>query len=82
MSTRRILRLDDDQAERCEGNLPFAVLLMAPLSMMGRWAGTAFAEGEIHFPAVAQTVDFGLGKSKMLCLSMGLTDTLSAIQII
>jgi hypothetical protein len=29
--------------------LPFASRLMARLSMMGHWAGQAFAEGEIPF---------------------------------
>jgi hypothetical protein len=45
---------------------------MALLSTTGHWAGQAFVEGEIHFPAVAQTVDFGLRRSKMLCHSMGI----------
>jgi hypothetical protein len=48
---RQIPRLDDDQAERCDGNLPFASRLMALLSMTGHWAGQAFVEGEIPFPA-------------------------------
>jgi hypothetical protein len=43
-----------------------------PLSVTGHWAGRAFVEGEIPFPAVAQVVGFGLGKSKMICLSMGI----------
>jgi CO/xanthine dehydrogenase Mo-binding subunit len=41
-----------------------------PPSMTGHWMGQAFVEGEIPFPAVAQTVGFGLGRSKMLDLSM------------
>jgi hypothetical protein len=45
---------------------------MTLLSMTGHWAVQAFVEGEIHFPAVAQTVGFGLGRSKMLDLSMGI----------
>jgi len=35
----QIPRLDGDQAERCDGNLPFASSLMAVLSMTGHWAG-------------------------------------------
>jgi hypothetical protein len=49
MSHHQILRLDGDQAERCDGNLPFASRLMAVLSMTGHWAGQAFVEGEIPF---------------------------------
>jgi hypothetical protein len=45
---------------------------MTLLSMTSHWAGQAFVEGEIHFWAVAQTVGFGLGRSKMLDLSMGI----------
>jgi hypothetical protein len=41
--------LDGDQAERCDGNLPFASRLMALLSMTGHWAGQAFVEDEIPF---------------------------------
>jgi hypothetical protein len=33
MSHHQILRLDGDQAERCDRNLPFASRLMALLSM-------------------------------------------------
>jgi len=47
MSHHQILRLDGDQAERCDGNLPFASRLMALLSMTG--ARQAFVEGEIPF---------------------------------
>jgi hypothetical protein len=36
------------------------------------------SRAEFHFPAVAQTVGFGLERSKMLDLQWGLTDTLSA----
>jgi hypothetical protein len=49
MSHHQIPRLDGDQAERCDGNLPFASRLMAVLSMTGHWAGKAFAEGGIPF---------------------------------
>jgi hypothetical protein len=49
MSHHQIPRLDGDQAERCDGNLPSASRLMAPLSMTGHWAGQAFVEGEIPF---------------------------------
>jgi hypothetical protein len=72
MSHHQIPRLDGDQAERCDGNLPFASRLMALLSMTSHWVGQAFVEGEIRFSGVAQTVGFGLGRSKMLDLSMGI----------
>jgi hypothetical protein len=49
MSHHQIPRLDGDQAERCDGNLPFASRLMALLSTTGHWAGQAFVEGEIPF---------------------------------
>jgi hypothetical protein len=49
MSHHQILRPDSDQAQRCDGNLPFASRLMALLSMMGHWAGQAFVEGELPF---------------------------------
>jgi hypothetical protein len=49
MSHHQILRLDGDQAERCDGNLPFASRLVALLSTTGHWAGQAFVEGEIPF---------------------------------
>jgi len=55
-----VLVLDGDQAERCDGNLPFASCLMALLSMTGHRGGTGFVEGEIPFSAVAQTVGFSL----------------------
>jgi hypothetical protein len=45
----QIPRLDGDQAERCDGNLPFASRLTALLSTTGHWAGQAFVEGEIPF---------------------------------
>jgi hypothetical protein len=38
----------------------------------GHWAEQAFVEAKSHFPAVARMVGFGLGKSKMLYLSMGI----------
>jgi hypothetical protein len=47
MSHHQIPRRDGDQAERCDGNLPFASRLMALLSMTDHWAGQAFVEGEI-----------------------------------
>lgn len=78
ISHHQIPRLDGDQAERSEGNLPFASCLTALLSMTGHWAGQAFVEGEIPFSGVAQTVGLGLGRSKMLYLSMGLAHTLAA----
>jgi hypothetical protein len=42
---------------------------MAVLSMTGHWADS-FVEGGIPFLAVAQTVGFGVGRSKMPYLSM------------
>jgi hypothetical protein len=78
MSHHQIPRLDCDQAERCDGTLPFASRLMALLSMTVHWTGQAFVGGKTPFSAVAQMVGFGLGRSKMLYLSMGLTDSLSA----
>jgi hypothetical protein len=52
--------------------LPFASRLMALLSMTGHWSGQAFVEGKIPFFPLAQTVGFGLGRPKMLDLSMGI----------
>src|ERR1700730_696887 len=49
MSHHQIPRLDGDQAERCDDNLPFASRLMALLSITGHWAGQAFFEGVIPF---------------------------------
>jgi hypothetical protein len=69
MSHHQIPRLDGDQAERCDGNLPFASRLVALLSITVHWSGQALVEGKIPFPAVAQTVGFGLGRSKILYLS-------------
>jgi hypothetical protein len=49
MSHHQTPRPDGDQAERCDGNLPFASRLTALLSMTDHWAGQAFVEGEIPF---------------------------------
>jgi hypothetical protein len=49
MSHHQIPRLGGDQAERCDGNLPFAGRLMAVLSMTGHWAETGFVEDGIPF---------------------------------
>jgi len=49
MSHHWIPRLDGDQAERCDGNLPFASRLMAVLSMTGHWAGQVLSKAEFHF---------------------------------
>jgi hypothetical protein len=68
MSHHQIPRLDGDQAEQCYGNSPFASRLVALLSMTGHWTGEALSQSS----AVAQTVGFGLGRSKMLYLSMGI----------
>jgi hypothetical protein len=43
---------------------------MAVLWITGHWTGRALVEAEFHFPAVAQTVGFALGRLKMLELSM------------
>jgi hypothetical protein len=63
---------DGDQAERCDGNLPFASRLMALLSTAGHWTERLLSKTKSHFPAVAQTVGFGPRRSKMLYLSMGI----------
>jgi len=55
----------------CRANLSFASRLMAVLSMTAHWADS-FVEGGIPFLAVAQTVGFDLGRSKMHYLSMGI----------
>jgi hypothetical protein len=55
-----------------DGNSPFARRVVALLLMTGHWPGQAFVEGEIPFSAVAQVVGFGLGRSKMHYLSMGI----------
>jgi len=55
MSHHQIPRRNGDQAERCDGILPFASRLMALLSMTGHCGGTGFVEGEIPFCGVAQT---------------------------
>jgi hypothetical protein len=49
MSHNQIPRLDGDQAERCDGNLPFTSRSMALLSTTGHWAGQAFVDGKIPF---------------------------------
>jgi hypothetical protein len=71
MSRHQIPRLDGDQAERCDGNFPFASRLVARLSMTVHWKGQALSKAKSHFPMVAQTVGFGLGRSKMPYFSMG-----------
>ncbi len=60
-----------DCAGRRDGNLPFASRLMALLSVTGHWQSRPLWEAKPHFPAVAQTVGCGPGRSKMLYLSMG-----------
>ena len=66
MNHHQIPRLDCDQ--RCDGNLPFASLLMALLS--GPLGGTGFCRRRNPLFPLAQTVGFGPGRSKMLHLSM------------
>jgi hypothetical protein len=51
MSQNQILRLDGDQVEQCDGNLPFASRLMALLSMTSHWAGRLLSKAKFHFPA-------------------------------
>jgi hypothetical protein len=53
---------------------PRSARLMALLSMTGHWAARdrLLSKAKSHFPAVAQAVGFGLGRSKMLDLSMGI----------
>jgi hypothetical protein len=43
-----------------------------------QWRNRLLAGSETPFSAVAQTVGFDLGKSKMLVFQWGLSDTLSA----
>jgi hypothetical protein len=43
---------------------------MALLSTSGRWRNTLLSKAKSRLPTVAQTVGFGLGRSKMLYLSM------------
>ena len=62
MSHHQIPRLDGDQAERCDGNLPFARRLMAVLSMTASWAGQAFVEGEMPFFGGSSNGGFWSGK--------------------
>ena len=59
MSHHQIPRRDGDQAERCDGSLPFASRLMALLSMTGHWAAQAFVEGEIPFSGRSSNDGFG-----------------------
>jgi len=47
------------------------VCLATLLSMRGYWRNRLLSRAKIHFRAVAQMVGFGLGRSKMLYLSMG-----------
>jgi hypothetical protein len=60
------------QAERCDGNLPFASRSMTLSSITGVGRDRLLSKAKSHFPAVAQAVGFGLGRSKMLDLSMGI----------
>jgi hypothetical protein len=77
MSHHRIPRLDGDQAQRCDGNLPFARRLMAVLSMTAIWAGQAFVEGEIPFSGGSSNGGFWPTKvENALSFNGGLTDTL------
>jgi hypothetical protein len=51
---------------------------MALLSMKAIGLDWFLSKAQFHFPAVAQPIGFGPGKSKMLIFQKGLTDTLSA----
>jgi len=80
MSHHQILRLDGDQAERCNDNLPFASRLVALLSMTVHCTGQAFVEGEILFSGGSSNGGFWSREGrKYLIFQWGLTDTLSAI---
>jgi len=70
MSHHQIPRLDGDQAEQCDGNLPFASRLLALLSMTAI-GGTGFCKRN-PFSGGSSNGGFGLGRSKMLDLSMGI----------
>jgi hypothetical protein len=72
MSHHQIPRLDGDQAERCDGNLPFASRLMALLSMTSHWAGQAFVEGEIPFSGRCSNGGFWSRKVENALFSMGI----------
>jgi hypothetical protein len=72
MSHHQIPRLDGDQAQRCDGNLPFAGRLVALLSTTAIGWDRLLSKAKSHFPAVAQTVGFSLGKLKTHYLSMGI----------
>jgi len=52
MSHHQIPRLDGDQAERCDGNLPFASRSVILLSMTVHWTGQALSKAKSHFPEV------------------------------
>jgi acyl CoA:acetate/3-ketoacid CoA transferase len=66
-----VLRVGIDQAERCDGNLPFASRLMAVLSMTGHWAGQ-FCRRRNSLFGGSSNGGFGVGRSKMHYLSMGI----------
>jgi hypothetical protein len=58
---------------RC-GSKPIPATHYARLraSITDHWAGGVLSKAEFHFPAVAQTLGFGLRRSKMPDLSMGI----------
>src|SRR5580692_10532390 len=62
MSHHQIPRLDGDQAEQCDGNLPFASRLMGLLSMTGHWAVQAFVERRNPISGRSSNGGFGSGK--------------------
>jgi len=77
MSHDQIPRLDGDQAERCDDNLPFASRLMAVLSMTGHWAGQ-FCRRRNSLLAVAQRWVLAQEGRNCFIFQWELTDTLSA----
>src|SRR5882757_7220645 len=60
MSHHQIPRQDGNQAERCDGNLPFASRLMALLSTTVIGRDRLLSKAKSHFSAVTQTAGFGL----------------------
>ena len=54
------------------GNSAYSRLCCLALNRISRLQTARVRADEPHFPAVAQTVGFGLGNSKMLYLSMGI----------
>jgi hypothetical protein len=79
MNHHQIPRLDGDQAERCDGNLPFASRLMAVLSMTGHWARQALVRRNPIFRQWLKRWVLIYEDRKCSIFQWGLTDSLSAI---